>query len=341
MIFESENLLNKSMDMKNRSRQGSYFFGHGKLLLTGEYFVLNGAKALALPTMVGQSLEVRHAPSFSPRLIWQSFDVTGKLWFEAEFEFWHFDYIRGSAGETPNHEVLFLQDLLRQARKQNPHFMREDSQITVETRLGFPLHWGLGSSSTLIYNVAQLAYIGPFELLFKTSNGSGYDVACAQADSPILYYRKGGEYSWAPLNFNPPFIDDLYLVYLGQKCDSRAAVDNYKKLPAPSNETIAQISKLTESMAQVSTLTEMERIIVTHENIVGDHLGLRPIKEQLFSDYWGEVKSLGAWGGDFVLATSDRGMDKTETYFKNKNIEVVMKLKDLAILGHQSLTLMQ
>jgi mevalonate kinase len=341
VIFESENLLNKSMDMKNRSRQGSYFFGHGKLLLTGEYFVLNGAKALALPTVVGQSLEVRHTPSFSPRIIWQSFDVLGNLWFEAEFEFWHFDYIRGSAGETPNQEVLFLQDLLRQARKQNPHFLREDAQITVETRLGFPLHWGLGSSSTLIYNVAQLAYISPFELLFKTSNGSGYDVACAQADSPIMYYRKGAEYSWAPLNFNPPFIEDLYLVYQGQKCDSREAVDRYKKLPTPSNETIAQISKLTEGMAQAQTLAEMDKIIVSHEALVANHLGLRPIKEEQFADYWGEIKSLGAWGGDFVLATSDRGLAKTETYFKEKGIDVVMKLKDLAILGHQSLTLMQ
>ena len=34
------------------------FYGHGKLLLTGEYAVLDGAKALSIPTRFGQSLEV-------------------------------------------------------------------------------------------------------------------------------------------------------------------------------------------------------------------------------------------------------------------------------------------
>jgi len=35
------------------------FYGNGKLLLSAEYFVLDGAVALALPTKLGQSLHVQ------------------------------------------------------------------------------------------------------------------------------------------------------------------------------------------------------------------------------------------------------------------------------------------
>ena len=35
------------------------FYSNGKLLLTAEYLVLDGAKALALPTKFGQDLEVK------------------------------------------------------------------------------------------------------------------------------------------------------------------------------------------------------------------------------------------------------------------------------------------
>jgi len=34
------------------------FYSHGKLLLTAEYVILDGAKALALPTKFGQEMEI-------------------------------------------------------------------------------------------------------------------------------------------------------------------------------------------------------------------------------------------------------------------------------------------
>ena len=37
----------------------SQFYSHGKLLITGEYLVLDGAKALAVPTVFGQDLSVK------------------------------------------------------------------------------------------------------------------------------------------------------------------------------------------------------------------------------------------------------------------------------------------
>ena len=57
------------------------FYSNGKLLITGEYVVLDGAKALALPTKFGQSLVVK--PGINHQIKWTSFDSDESVWFEA------------------------------------------------------------------------------------------------------------------------------------------------------------------------------------------------------------------------------------------------------------------
>ena len=49
------------------------FYGRGKLLLTSEYAVLSGARALALPCQKGQKLTFE--PLDSNELLWESFDI--------------------------------------------------------------------------------------------------------------------------------------------------------------------------------------------------------------------------------------------------------------------------
>ena len=44
----------------------SRFYSHGKFLLTGEYLVLKGALALALPLKLGQSMTVETVCTPSP-----------------------------------------------------------------------------------------------------------------------------------------------------------------------------------------------------------------------------------------------------------------------------------
>lgn len=306
------------------------YFGQGKLLLTGEYFVLDGTKAIALPTRVGQSMSVHYSPSFNPTLCWKSFDVEGRLWLEANFEFWHFDCI----DENPTPEVLFLQKILRQARKQNSHFLRDEVDVVVETRLGFPLEWGLGSSSTLIYNIAQWAYVSPFELQFNTYGGSGYDIACAQSEGPIMYEKDNEGPHWSPVLFEPSFHPNLFFVYLGKKKDSREAIDDYKGKGPFSQDVIKSLSYISKSMLECQDLKEFEELLKDHERIVAEQLGMKTVKEDLFSDFWGEVKSLGAWGGDFVLVTSSKSFDETRDYFLSKNLDVVIPYNEL-ILTHQ------
>lgn len=306
------------------------FFGQGKLLLTGEYFVLDGAKSIALPTKVGQSMSVRYSPSFNPTLVWKSFDVEGRLWLEAEFEFWHFDTV----DENPSEEVKFLQKILRQARKQNSHFLRDSVDVHVETRLGFPLEWGLGSSSTLIYNIAQWAYVSPFELQFNTYGGSGYDIACAQSDGPIMYEKDEEGPHWSPVLFEPSFHSHLYFVYLGKKQDSREAINYYSDKRPFSRDVFKSLSYISKSLLECQDISEFETLVKDHEQIVSENLGMTPVKERLFPDFWGEAKSLGAWGGDFVLITSQRSEEETKAYFDSKGLDILIPYNEL-ILTHE------
>ncbi len=306
-----------------------YYHGHGKLLLSGEYFVLDGADALALPTSVGQSLSVRYSPSFNPVLSWKSFDPKGQLWFETKFEFWRFNIVSGVESE----ETKMLQEILRQARKQNPHFLRDDVDVFVETRLGFPLDWGLGSSSTLVFNIAQWAYISPFELLFKTIGGSGYDIACAQSEGPIVYQKNSSGPKWGPVQFDPPCKDQLWFVYLGKKQNSRTAIEHYRRGKSTAAE-IARISELTQAMIQAKSLEDFAAAMDAHEEVLATRLGHTSVKSESFPDFKGSIKSLGAWGGDFVLAASDLKPHEVKDYFKAKGLEVVLPYRDLILPPH-------
>lgn len=336
-----ENEFDPAVDLKTFQQQKcsfekndkntQHFYGQGKLLLTGEYFVLNGAKALALPTQVGQSLHVRYAQSFRPTLNWKSFDVRENLWLEANFEFWHFNCL----DHDPPPQALMLQKVLRQARKQNSHFLRDDVDVFVETHLGFPLDWGLGSSSTFIYNVAQWAYTSPFELQFKTLGGSGYDIACAQSEGPIVYHKNQDDIKWEPIYFAPEFASNLYFVFLGTKQDSRQAIQTFDLRSSGQGQMMKQageeISRITETLSQGGSFDDFCSLVRDHEMIVSEAMGLERVKEKRFHDYWGEVKSLGAWGGDFVLATSQRSEKETIEYFKSKGHQVILPYRKLIL----------
>ncbi len=296
------------------------YYGHGKLLLSGEYFVLDGAKSLALPCKLGQVMNVKHSRSNNPTLHWKSYDHEGKLWFEAKYELWRFRILT-----EENQASIDLQKILQQARYQNIHFLRDEVDTLVETRVEFPLNWGLGSSSTLIYNIAQWAYISPFELLAKTFGGSGYDIACAQSMGPIIYSNLGGTPSWQSVNFSPLFKDKLYFVHLNQKQNSRREVERYQSLELEDKRSlIKQINSLTLGMSEALDLQEFEAYIFEHENLLSHSLDMPRVKDLHFQDYWGAIKSLGAWGGDFALATSDKGIDKTREYFASKGFETVL-----------------
>ena len=50
-----------------------YYKSNGKFMLTGEYLVLKGATALALPLKLGQSLDVEVSEENENRIYWNAY----------------------------------------------------------------------------------------------------------------------------------------------------------------------------------------------------------------------------------------------------------------------------
>lgn len=295
-----------------------HYYGSGKLLLSGEYYVLDGASALALPTNFGQLLRVSYSPSEHKVLHWKSYDNNGELWLEAVFDIETFECLDRYISQ----KSLVLQKILRMARKMASNFLKGKEYVLVETYLEFPRLWGLGSSSTLIHAVAQWAGINPFDLLFRTIGGSGYDVACAKSKKPIIYEKHADKPHSEEVNFDPPFKENLYFVYLGKKQSSEEGIAHYHSIKEEKKELVEKLSQITHRFLNVQTLAEFDELICEHEKVISESLNMRRIKEVHFSDFWGEVKSLGAWGGDFVLITSQKDRNSTQAYFTKKGYEV-------------------
>ena len=151
-------------------------------------------------------------------------------------------------------------------------------------------------------------------LHWKISNGSGYDVACSMSGTPILFFTNDEETSYTPVDFNPDFASQLFFIHLGQKQNSNQAIKDYLKGAKGRKKLVEGISELTEAMAEVKSLQSFENIIQEHNALIEQSTGYTPAKDLHFKDYWGKIKNLGAWGGDFVLATSSAGIEETKQY---------------------------
>jgi mevalonate kinase len=304
------------------------YYANGKLLLTGEYFVLDGATALALPTKFGQSLSISKNKklNFAWDSEWFSLDENGRDWFSCAFDSADFT-TAWSSGEKVDETLM---SILKTAKKLNPR--ANFSSTIFETQLTFPKAWGLGTSSTLIYTLAQYCAINPYLLLEHTLGGSGYDIACAGAKKPLLFQRIKDKPTAKEVDFKPPFQDNLYFVYLDKKQNSREGIARYReKAQNTEGGIFSEISALTNAFLIEKDLKNFENLIIEHENKVGEILDLPRAKTLYFNDFWGEIKSLGAWGGDFILATSDRSFDETKSYFETKGFSTILKYDEMIL----------
>lgn len=314
------------------------FYSHGKLLLTGEYLVLDGISSLALPTQKGQWLFVEENEINT--LHWKSIDEQGNCWFETKIKL---PLLSGISDEDENQSIFqdeeglgiseTLLEILEAAQGLNPNFLSDNIGYTVETKLEFNRSWGLGSSSTLINNIAQWAKVDAFELLKNSFGGSGYDIASAQNDTPILYTRTEDKPIIQEVSFNPIFKDHLFFIYLNQKQDSKQSIKHYQSLPLKDFDIAAKtIQDITDTILTCNSLKEFENLIQKHEEIISKIIKTPTVKSNLFPDYTGNIKSLGGWGGDFVLAT---GSLLEMDYFKTKGYHTIIPF-DKMILKSQA-----
>ena len=296
------------------------YYSHGKLLLTGEYVVLDGAKSLALPTKKGQVLEV--APLEQSNIKWQSILHDKSSWLD-----YNLDLPLTKNKKEQDAVLLRLQEILVEAKKMNPSIL--ENGISFKSTLEFNKDWGLGSSSTLINNIAQWAAINPYKLLKNTFGGSGYDIACASSNTPISYQLINDTPEVTEVVFNPIFKESIFFVYLNRKQNSRESIQHYRSVAPESLQTaIQEISQITTALINCNSLSSFEELLETHERIIANLIKSPTIKEQLFPDYTETIKSLGGWGGDFILAT---GSEKEKTYFKNKGYVTIIPFSEMIL----------
>jgi mevalonate kinase len=288
--------------------------------------VLNGAKALAVPLRFGQELKVEdNGQGF---ILWQSFAYDGSEWFSGKYSLHDFSII-----ESSNHTVAtYPQRLMISAHDLNPSFCRGSKGCNVISTLNYPLLWGLGSSSTLIAAVAGWAGINPFQLHFKVSGGSGYDIACAVSNGPVVYTLLENQPIFERVVFNPSFSDKIFFVYQGNKQDSAEGINKFlKRNPDAGEAIVKEVSILTDRMLKAVSLTEFEAVMLEHEALISSMLDMPPIKETLFIDLPGEVKSLGAWGGDFCMLTWRNDPKQLAAYLKSKGLEIKFNFSDIVL----------
>ena len=304
---------------------GTTYFSHGKLLITGEYAVLDGAKALALPTTCGQHLHFHPQPG-SHCLLWESFTDKGHLWFSASWELPSMKVIVGEG--LPETDILTSLLTSMMSEKGLPASFFEGK---IETRLDFPREWGLGTSSTLISLLSKWTQINPYYLLEKSFGGSGYDIAAAAATGPFTYRRikensENPDVKTAP--FNPLFLNKIYFLFSGKKKNSREGISSYRS-KSLNPAYISEISQLTEKILTVEHFSDFCTLIKKHEEITGLQLDLIPIQEEYFSDFLGVVKSLGAWGGDFLMILTELPQSDIRIYFKKKGFSTLFTYNEL------------
>lgn len=293
------------------------FFSSGKLLITSEYAVIDGACALAVPTKLGQSMTVIDNKELG--IHWVAKDVDGNIWFEDHLHVNDFQ----STLQT-NEATSRLQQILVVARELNPDFLVNSTGFVIETQLGFSKDWGLGSSSTLVNNVAQWANVNPFYIQQKVFGGSGYDIACAQKHNPITYQLIDQKPTVLDVAFVPSFHEHLFFVYMNKKQNSRTSIQNHYR--GVSDEVRNALSALTTRFVKTQKASEFQNLMLAHESIISKLIGIPPVQQTEFSDYEGVVKSLGAWGGDFVLAC---GPKSSKAYFSAKGYAVCIPYSKL------------
>jgi mevalonate kinase len=295
-------------------------YSSGKVLLTGEYVILDGALSLASPTKFGQHLKLEE--NQSNLINWKSMNYDGKIWFECTIKNENLE-IKSTSSKRVSNTLIRIINLIREY---SPSFLKNQGS-DISTNLTFDKNWGLGSSSTLISNLATLSGVDPYILNNKIFKGSSYDIACANSISPIVFQLREGVRIIDEVSFKPPFHEKIYFIYLNKKQSSISEIENYNNKKV-SESTINEISNITSMILQCNSIEAYDKLIESHELIISKLISKPTIKETLFKDFNGSIKSLGAWGGDMIMATSHSDPNR---YFKEKGYSTIFKYEELLV----------
>jgi mevalonate kinase len=288
-------------------------FSPGKLMLTSEYFAIDGALVLAVPTKLGQEFFFDEKSDGKTLIFWKAHHQN-KPWLEVVIDYKTWQILETNITASAE----FILNTLKNVQKLSNKKFRGTDSYHLKTNLQFPSDFGLGSSSTLMNNLSSWAEIDPFQLNMMSLGGSGYDIAVAKEKSAVLYQNKP-QIQYKKIIFDPVFKDELIFIHLNQKQDSREAINLYKS-KVKSEELIEEFSNLTKEILLCSKLNDFSQCMEIHEQKISHFLEIQTVKDRLFKDCPVFVKSLGAWGGDFVMSAKFRGF---EDYFRGKGFTAV------------------
>lgn len=300
------------------------WYSNGNLLISGEYFVLAGAKALAVPLKYGQSMKINCFENDQNAIHWESNEM-GKSWFKAELNCEDLNI----TGFSDREIALKLQKVLKAIKQIKPELFSKNMTYDILCDIRFNLNWGWGSSSTLIANLANWAGIDPFKLNKLVSAGSGYDIAASLSPTPVFYQITDGHHLIDPVVFNPIFREFISFVYMGKKQNTESSIVKNIESVKKNMNMVPLINSLTEKFAGEENMEEFIRSISEHEKIISATLNMTRIKEKYFRDFEGEIKSLGAWGGDFAMVVSPINQIRIKQYFREKGLETIFRFDEI------------
>jgi mevalonate kinase len=291
--------------------------------VSGEYAVLYGARALAVPTRWGQYLEPRETNEEGLMHI-RSF-LNNEVWFYGTYKIPGFHETEASDERVSS----FVKAVLLAADALKPGFFDPGKGYEVVSTLEFDPRWGLGSSSSLISNLAWWTGTDPYSLLWKVSPGSGYDIACARAEKSLVYQLKDGRPVVQEAGFDPPFKDKLFFVYLGKKQDSQYVVREFREKTMVDQNIVDEISGITGEICNCENLEKFSDLVTRHEECLSAFLKIPAVKRSRFPGYHGAMKSLGAWGGDMIMVTWEGEEEELRQYFESRGLKLIFRYDDL------------
>ncbi|MEI6898315.1 MAG: hypothetical protein WCL00_00425, partial [Bacteroidota bacterium] len=232
------------------------FRANGKLLISGEYLVLLGAKALAFPLKLGQTLRI--ISNNAQNISWKSDDPTG-TWFSCEIA-----PVTFSTLQTTDPGIsTYLEKVLKAARQLNPFF--SPGPIEVITTANYPVNWGLGSSSTLIALVAVWADVDKFRLFRLLANGSGYDIACTD-QMDLIFFQLVENIPVTETSLpGKALLENVCFSYLGEKQETASEISSFLAKGKANDEDIERISNLSTSIATEDDPVAFCSMIYEHE----------------------------------------------------------------------------
>jgi len=288
-------------------------------MLTSEYFAIDGALVLAVPTKLGQEFFFEEKEDDKSLILWEAYHQN-KLWLKAVIDYKNWQILETN---IPSSAEFILKTLKNVQQLSNIKF---NSNFTyhLKTNLQFPADYGLGSSSTLMNNLAEWAEIDPFHLNTISLGGSGYDIAVAKEKSAVLFQSKP-EIKYEKVDFNPTFKNELIFIHLNHKQDSREGINFYKS-KKKSPELVNEFSDITKKIMLCNELEKFSELMIIHERKIANFLEISTVKEKFFSDCPSFVKSLGAWGGDFVMSAKFGGF---KDYFWEKGFTTIFEWENI------------